>query len=528
MKKTNDRRKFIKNLSMGALGISTIPADLLADGKAAFVHPAPAEAAAKTGNKTGEDKRSYNGPYSGEYVSRVAFPVGGIGAGMFCLEGSGAISHMSVRNNPEIFNEPCMFAAISIKGLTNGARVLEGPVPEWKKFGQRDSGLGGGGASWGLPRFKEASFLARFPFATITLKDDRLPLKVSITGWNPFIPTDTDNSSLPVAGLEYSFENNTDKAIEAVFSYNARNFMKLGDAKNSIRPVANGFILSQEGTKETPEKAGDFAIFTDNNNTLVDHCWFRGDWWDSVTMVWNKIEAGDSQNNAAVDNDAPGASLFVPITLKAGEKRTVKIRMAWYVPDTRLRIGEEPRDSKDQPCDPPPVETSATYHKPWYSGKFRDIRDLVAYWQDNYARLHRQSMLFKDTFYNSSLPPEIIEAVSANLSILKSPTVLRQTDGRLWCWEGCGDSWGSCHGSCTHVWNYAQAVPHLFPSLERTLRNTEFEVSQNCSGHQTFRTSLPIRPVAHTFHAASDGQLGGIMKVYREWRISGDNAWLRR
>jgi len=33
--------------------------------------------------------------------------------------------------------------------------------------------------------------------------------------------------------------------------------------------------------------------------------------------------------------------------------------------------------------------------------------------------------------------------------------------------------------------------------------------------------------VTHTYHAASDGQLGGIMKVYRDWRISGDTAWLK-
>ncbi|NLF08160.1 MAG: hypothetical protein GX594_09305, partial [Pirellulaceae bacterium] len=39
--------------------------------------------------------RAFNGPYSGRHLNRVAFPVGGIGAGMFCVEGSGAISHMS-------------------------------------------------------------------------------------------------------------------------------------------------------------------------------------------------------------------------------------------------------------------------------------------------------------------------------------------------------------------------------------------------------------------------------------------------
>ena len=121
----------------------------------------------------------------------------------------------------------------------------------------------------------------------------------------------------------------------------------------------------------------------------------------------------------------------------------------------------------------------------------------------------------------------MVEAVAANLTILKSPTVLRQTDGRLWCFEGCCDGSGCCHGSCTHVWNYAQALPHLFPDLERSLRRTEFNESQDERGHQQFRSHLPIRPATHDFHAAADGQLGGIMKVHREWRISGDTEWLR-
>jgi hypothetical protein len=34
--------------------------------------------------------------------------------------------------------------------------------------------------------------------------------------------------------------------------------------------------------------------------------------------------------------------------------------------------------------------------------------------------------------------------------------------------------------------------------------------------------------LVHDFHAAADGQLGGIMKAYREWRISGDTEWARR
>ena len=65
----------------------------------------------------------YSKEYKGEFLNRIAFPIGGMGAGMFCLEGTGAISNMSVRHQPNIFNEPCMFAAIHVKGYDKGSKV---------------------------------------------------------------------------------------------------------------------------------------------------------------------------------------------------------------------------------------------------------------------------------------------------------------------------------------------------------------------------------------------------------------------
>src|SRR5512133_2310363 len=99
---------------------------------------------------------SFNSYYTGKNLDRVAFPIGGIGAGMFCMEGTGAISHLSVNSKPEIFNEPFAFAAISVKGIENGAKVLEAPVPTWKLFGTGGTGNGSGGTSYGLPRFENS------------------------------------------------------------------------------------------------------------------------------------------------------------------------------------------------------------------------------------------------------------------------------------------------------------------------------------------------------------------------------------
>ncbi len=490
-------------------------------------------------------ERAFNGLYEDEYLNRVAFPMGGIGAGMICLEGTGGISHVSVRNKPDIFHEPVMFSAISIKGLENGAKVLEGPVADWKVFGNSGTGNGNGKGADGYPHFAKASFSARFPFAKVDLEDDDIPLQVSISGWSPFIPGEADNSSLPVASLEYTFKNNSNKAIEALFSSHAENFMRIEeptvwggrrlDEGSSISGIRNGFLLSQSCTPEKAHYKGDFAIFTDNKNTVTDLCWFRGGWFDSKTMIWKDLSEFSYEDDTTTVG-SNGASLYVPFDLEPGEEKTIRLQMAWYVPHSDLRTGpvpttEELASAGDVACDPetgccPPSEASL-YYEPWYSGQYKDISELISYWSKRYKDLRSDSQLFSNAFYNSTLPAEVLEAVAANLTILKSPTVLRQKDGRLWAWEGCHDAAGCCNGSCTHVWNYAQAIPHLFPGLERTLRETEFEVSQDPSGHQNFRSALPIRLTDHNFHAAADGQLGGMMKMHREWRISGDTKWMK-
>ena len=151
---------------------------------------------------------------------------------------------------------------------------------------------------------------------------------------------------------------------------------------------------------------------------------------------------------------------------------------------------------------------------------------MLGHGRENYERLRAASAAYRDCFFDTTLPPEVVEAVAANLSILKSPTCMRQHDGSFWGWEGCRDTDGCCNGSCTHVWNYAQALPHLFPGLERSMREATLLACQDEQGHQTFRTPLPIGPAGHGFHAAADGQLGHVMRVYREWRISGNTAWM--
>ncbi len=514
------RRQFLKlsAATVGAVGAIS-PASALQSPKAAAEN-AGAKASQAKGRTAGEHK--FDGDYTGAYLNHIAFPMGGLGAGMICLEGTGALSHVSLRNHPEIYNEPCVFAAISVVGKTGAARVLEGQVPERKIFGARGTGNGASGSTYGLPRFSDATFEARFPFCTVKLADKDIPLGVEITGWSPFEPGDADNSSLPVAALEYRFTNPTSETLEAVFSFNAKNFMALGGNPQGVRPVAGGFILWSGGPKERPWEEGAFSATVSDPAAKVNLAWFRGGWWDALTLAWKDVAEGAAYERGPIveGGPSPGATIFVKFQLAPGASKTIPLRLAWFSGQTNLRIGKDLASAAAEKNDP-------AKFRPWYTTRFADINSVTFHWRDHYDNLRQGSERFKKAFYDTTLPPEVTEAVAANLTILKSPTVLRQPDGRLWAWEGCGDDAGCCHGSCTHVWNYAQAIPHLFPSLERTLRETEFGPSQNDAGHQQFRSNLPIRPVDHDFHAAADGQLGGIMKVFREWRISGDTEWLR-
>lgn len=457
--------------------------------------------------------------YTGHGLDLIAYPMGGIGAGTVCLKGVGALGGIAVRNRPDYRNNPMVFSALCIRGAENTARVLEAPVPTMDIFATAtDAGNGLPGTDYGLPRLTSGTFADRFPFATLKLSDPALPLNVEIVGWSPFVPGDEDVSSLPVAALEYTFTNTSAQTVGAVYYFCAENFMRVND-NAGVYPVPGGFVLDQPADAQNPAVQGAFCATADGAS--VDTAWLRarGGWsFDVLTMLWKGIREGRCENRRHDPDGAgpsPGGTLAVPLSIAPGQSQTVVLRLCWYVPGSDVRAGTR-------------ADACAEAYAPWYSGHYASVEAVHADWQRQYAAWRTRTQQFTDCFYNTTLPDVLIEAVAANLCILKSTTVLRQKDGRLWGWEGCHDRRGSCHGSCTHVWNYAQSICHLFPRLERTLRETEFLQSQSESGHQTFRANLPISPIdTPTFHAASDGQLGGIIKAYRDWRICGDDVWLR-
>ncbi|MDA3959374.1 MAG: GH116 family glycosyl hydrolase [Planctomycetota bacterium] len=463
--------------------------------------------------------------YTGSNLDRIAYPLGGIGTGGMCLNGVGELEAVALRHHPAVFHNPLMFASVAVAG--HGARVLEGPVPQWRPsfaWGERwrDSGGGGRGTSYGFPRFDTAQFTDRFPAAEVALSDPSLPLAVTLQAWSPFIPGDADASSRPVIALEYTFCNTGAQPLDLVFGFHSEHHIAVVDGGRGrrIETRPDGFVLIQDPV-DSPSEQGALRVACDAEDVQVDAAWFRGAWFDAVTRLWQGIAKGQHVQ-ACHDDDqrcGDGASVTAAVHLAPGARSTLCVRLSWYMPHSALSVQ---REACEGACGCAPVPT----YVPRYAVLHRDVDAVDAWLATGFAELRQRSLTFGELLASGDLPPVLREALTANLGILRSTTVLRQHDGRLWMWEGCHDTEGCCAGSCTHVWNWAQATAHLFPDLERGLRETEHGPAQRPDGGQRFRVPLPIDQVSERWWTAVDGQLGGLIKAWREWRIGGDTDWL--
>jgi uncharacterized protein (DUF608 family) len=172
-------------------------------------------------------------------------------------------------------------------------------------------------------------------------------------------------------------------------------------------------------------------------------------------------------------------------------------------------------------------EHSQTWVGNYYTTQFRDAWDAAVKTAARLPRLEADTLKFLRAFCASDLPLDVKDAALATLTALRSQTTFRTADGFPFGWEGCGDHCGSCWGSCTHVWNYENAVGFLFGDFSRLMRRVEFEHATGANGLMSFRVGLPLKNAKDWPKAAADGQMGAIMRCYRDWRLSGDEDFVK-
>lgn len=480
-------------------------------------------------------QRSFNGD-----AAEAAFLLGGIGTGNISVGARGELRDWEIFNKPGKGNKlPYTFFAIRIQeaGSKPVTKVIESQIkPPYNKA----MGFAANEAA-GLPRFKKSSMRGEYPFVRVDFEDDSLPVKVSLEAFNPFIPLNPEDSGIPCAILKYKAKNLSDKPVEVSIAGSILNAAGFEDIVSGVwlkedyfvnnvnefrqDSLATGLYLYSGGLGENHLRNGNMALITPERNVTVRTYWPEGSWWDGIQVFWDDFSEDGLLEDPGREgtSEASGigrikvGSMGIPCSLGQGEEKEFVFILTWYFPN-RIKDWQEKFSSIDD----------VAIVKNHYCNLFKDAWDIGRYLLSNYVRLENDSKNFHRALFSSTLPDYVIEALSCNITVLRSPTCFWLEDGSFLGWEGVHDKGGSCEGTCTHVWNYAQTLAFLFPSLERSMRNIEFNKETDENGKMAFRTHTVFDLPRFDFHPAADGQLGTIIRLYREWKLSGDHEFLAK
>ncbi len=468
--------------------------------------------------------------YDQEHLRQIGLPLGGIGTGVVSLGGRGNLHDWEIVNRPaKGFDLQQTFFSLFTKtadGATS-ARALEGVIPPADYEGARGATV----PNHGLPRFRECSFSAAYPFGQVQLSDPDVPLAVRLEAFNPLIPGDSDASGIPVAILRFVLLNDTDADIEAAVCGSLQNFIgsdgtngEPRDNFNSYREAEGlaGLFMGSNGVDREAQQWGTLALTTPLRAGITHRtAWANYTWGDSLLDFWDDFSADGLLEARARDGvDNPTGSLSVSLTAPAKGSAAVTFFLSWHFPN-RITWQEAGRNHPQSPLQ------AGTHIGNYYTSQYADAWEAAAYTAANLDRLETETRAFVHAFCDSDLPAVVKESALSNLSTLRSQTVFRTPDGFMFGWEGCDDTAGCCFGSCTHVWNYEQATAFLFGELAMGMREVEFNYATRSDGGMSFRVDLPLQHAAAWSLAAADGQMGCIMKLYRDWQLSGDSERLR-
>ena len=480
----------------------------------------------------------------------VAFLLGGIGTGNVSVGARGELRDWEIFNRPNKGNYlPYTFFSIWIKsaGSEPIAKILESKIePPYELKGQGTKFV----ELPGLPRFDSSTFRSEYPFVNVKLLDEEIPLIVELEAFTPFIPLNIDDSSIPGTIIRYRIKNILDKKVEVSIAGSLANVIGLVDYNfilkdeiaNSLNNeylddgILRGLFYTTPNIFEEDLGFGSMALITSDKNTTYKTEWINTGWFDGVQDFWNDFYHDGKLENKSVyekNNSVIGAStkakfkvgsLGIYHNILPGEEKVFEFVLTWYFPN-RINMWEN-WDIGLTFCSNHGNDNRKTI-KNYYCKKFKNAWHVGKYLISNLKRLEKSSRDFQKALYNTTLPNYVIEALANNITVLRSNTCFRIEDGTFLGWEGTCDDSGCCAGSCTHVWNYAQTLAFLFPELEQTMRRIEFNLETDDEGKMSFRTYRVFGGKKWDALPAVDGQMGTIIRLYRDWKISGNNNLIK-
>jgi uncharacterized protein (DUF608 family) len=497
-----------------------------------------------------------------EHLRAVAMPLGGLGTGSLALCGDGSLRQWQINNQiNHLACVPHSFFGVWVQP----AGVASAPVARVLQADARDHASGPfppptssdhlvpeptRALLEALPGVASIEFIGEYPIGEVRYEDAALPVEITLEAFNPFIPLDSRDSGLPAVLFNFHVLNPTATAARVALLATLQNFVGwdgLSDIVGTANPGYGGntntverqdgltaILMTNPRLPSNDEHFGSLALAAFSDKAEATQ-------WDSPEGLWGTFAADGMLPAAGQAAPSPAgqtwnAALGVPLALGPGEARSVGFAITWHFPNRCFDYGNEHYVRLLGHQGPAVKYRLGNQYNRW----FASAGEVLAYVRAHLERLCAQTRLARDTLFATTLPPALVEAVTGQISVMRSPVCFWTEDGRFYGFEGgAGASTpphnhgGSCPLNCTHVWNYAMAVARLYPALERNMRATEWQLQQHAEGWLPHRVPVPLdlpRPGFESLggprHPALDGLLGAVLKTYREYRASGDTDWL--
>lgn len=467
--------------------------------------------------------------YRGNELETIGMPCGGIGAGQLYVCGDGTLAQWWIDNtyydtgygHPGVANT--RLGPYPIGYATQANRP---PSPVEQGFAIRVTTPNRPAVVRLLNRegFDNIGFIGEYPIATILYESktgETLPVEIRSEVFSPFIPLNTRDSANPATVVRYTVRNTSDQPIDVAIGGWLQNLIWL-NREGTVDVQRRNRVLQREGLvgvsmdlvapTDHPLPAddpqlGDVALVAlDGTAVAVPE-------YTSLDDLFRGRSPDLREKQVALKERLCGA-VVSGFRLDPRQSKTADFLVTWFFPNRRLEV----------PNQYPERQTNVgNMYAKWYGSAW----DVAQYMQDYFARLDRDTHLFRDTYFDTTLPYWFVQRVNMPTSTLATETSQWWRNGRYWGWEGVG----SCLGTCGHVYNGAQAAARLFPELERSVRLMQ-DLGPNAFDPATGRIdyrggkSDTWKVGTDGWGYAADAQAGYVLKLYREHLMSPDDKFL--
>lgn len=496
--------------------------------------------------------------YRGENLRAVAMPLGGIGTGSVALCGDGSLRQWQLCNNVNhVAQVPHSFFAIraqkeggtAISKALQSSALYDSEIPPVASSADYLLPAAQKALLSAIQGVKETEFVGEYPIAEVRYIDDELPVEASLTAYSPFCPLDAETSGLPAVIFQFSVRNPSERPVDVQIAASLQNFT----GWDGESPIHNAECAQYGGNQNHALRLRGLTAVVMENVSLPSNHPQNGSLclsalqdgglvaaaWDDLPTFWSAFQQGTAESLARPASPTPdgktvNGAVIAPLRLAPNEEKSVAFVLAWHFPN-RYVAWRQWYSGIDDP-------KSLFWQGNAYGKRFASAAAVAEYVRDNFAELDSVTRRFRDSFFNSSLPYPLLDTVSSQASIIRTPTCLWTEDGRFHAFEGChgaSTGWqstgGCCPMNCTHVFAYEMTLSALFPDLERSMRETELYHQLHATGYLPHRVVLPMylprawdRTIGGPDNPALDGLLSMVLKVYREHRRNPDSDWLAR